>query len=224
MYRHGSIQPEPSLALVPLLLIRMQPLYVHVDQKMRKNSKIIVMFWRAEYSLYRPGGLYWKLESLYTTFHKTNVQQLILNVWPEISARLDPYPNRDSAKSPGFGSDYGFCDFPDPIRLSGTAPYLLVEQPWSIKKDQIKKPCCFCCLGYPNRDSTIYGQLYGINEASTILRGTLRYKVVFWVFIIKTLLVTNVIDEYLIYLKVVLFSSLFLLFFVWRLWFVIQSH
>lgn len=30
--------------------------------------------------------------------------------------------------------------------------------------------------GYPNRDSTIYGELYGINSASTILRGTLRYK------------------------------------------------
>ena len=30
--------------------------------------------------------------------------------------------------------------------------------------------------GYPNRDSTIYGELYGISEASTIVRGTLRYK------------------------------------------------
>ncbi len=30
--------------------------------------------------------------------------------------------------------------------------------------------------GYPNRDSTIYGELYGIAEASTIIRGTLRYK------------------------------------------------
>ena len=29
--------------------------------------------------------------------------------------------------------------------------------------------------GYPNRDSTIYGDLYGIREAHTILRGTLRY-------------------------------------------------
>ena len=33
------------------------------------------------------------------------------------------------------------------------------------------------CLGYPNRDSTIYGELYGINSAHTLLRGTLRYKV-----------------------------------------------
>ena len=32
-------------------------------------------------------------------------------------------------------------------------------------------------LGYPNRDSTIYSELYGINSAHTILRGTLRYKV-----------------------------------------------
>ena len=31
--------------------------------------------------------------------------------------------------------------------------------------------------GYPNRDSTIYSELYGINSAHTILRGTLRYKV-----------------------------------------------
>ena len=31
--------------------------------------------------------------------------------------------------------------------------------------------------GYPNRDSTIYSELYGINSADTILRGTLRYKV-----------------------------------------------
>ena len=30
--------------------------------------------------------------------------------------------------------------------------------------------------GYPNRDSTVYGELYGIPEAHTILRGTLRYK------------------------------------------------
>ena len=30
--------------------------------------------------------------------------------------------------------------------------------------------------GYPNRDSTIYSELYGINSAHTILRGTLRYK------------------------------------------------
>jgi alpha-aminoadipic semialdehyde synthase len=29
--------------------------------------------------------------------------------------------------------------------------------------------------GYPNRDSTIYGELYGIREAHTLLRGTLRY-------------------------------------------------
>lgn len=30
--------------------------------------------------------------------------------------------------------------------------------------------------GYPNRDSSIYGDLYGIREAHTILRGTLRYR------------------------------------------------
>ena len=29
--------------------------------------------------------------------------------------------------------------------------------------------------GYPNRDSTIYRELYGIREAHTLLRGTLRY-------------------------------------------------
>ena len=29
--------------------------------------------------------------------------------------------------------------------------------------------------GYPNRDSTIYGELYGLREAHTLLRGTLRY-------------------------------------------------
>ncbi len=34
----------------------------------------------------------------------------------------------------------------------------------------------FSLEGYPNRDSTAYGELYGINEANTILRGTLRYK------------------------------------------------
>ena len=34
----------------------------------------------------------------------------------------------------------------------------------------------FSLEGYPNRDSTIYGELYGINEAHTLLRGTLRYK------------------------------------------------
>ncbi|KAK7060079.1 hypothetical protein SK128_026886 [Halocaridina rubra] len=30
--------------------------------------------------------------------------------------------------------------------------------------------------GFPNRDSTIYGNLYGIPEAKTILRGTLRFR------------------------------------------------
>lgn len=34
----------------------------------------------------------------------------------------------------------------------------------------------FSLEGYPNRDSTIYGDLYGINSAHTLLRGTLRYK------------------------------------------------
>ena len=35
----------------------------------------------------------------------------------------------------------------------------------------------FSLEGYPNRDSTIYTDLYGIREAHTVLRGTLRYKV-----------------------------------------------
>ena len=30
---------------------------------------------------------------------------------------------------------------------------------------------------YPNRDSTVYAELYDITTASTILRGTLRYEV-----------------------------------------------
>jgi alpha-aminoadipic semialdehyde synthase len=30
--------------------------------------------------------------------------------------------------------------------------------------------------GYPNRDSTSYTHLYGISEAHTLIRGTLRYK------------------------------------------------
>lgn len=34
----------------------------------------------------------------------------------------------------------------------------------------------FSLEGYPNRDSTIYRDLYGISEATTIIRGTLRYK------------------------------------------------
>lgn len=31
--------------------------------------------------------------------------------------------------------------------------------------------------GYPNRDSTIYVDKYGLNDVKTMLRGTLRYKV-----------------------------------------------
>jgi len=31
--------------------------------------------------------------------------------------------------------------------------------------------------GFPNRDSTKYVDVYGIPEAHTVLRGTLRYKV-----------------------------------------------
>lgn len=30
--------------------------------------------------------------------------------------------------------------------------------------------------GFPNRDSTAYADLYGIKDALTVLRGTLRYK------------------------------------------------
>ena len=31
--------------------------------------------------------------------------------------------------------------------------------------------------GFPNRDSTKYVDIYGIPEAHTVMRGTLRYKV-----------------------------------------------
>lgn len=34
----------------------------------------------------------------------------------------------------------------------------------------------FALEGFPNRDSTMYRELYGIHNASTILRGTLRFK------------------------------------------------
>ena len=33
--------------------------------------------------------------------------------------------------------------------------------------------------GFPNRDSTIYANEYGIESAETIFRGTIRYKVRF---------------------------------------------
>lgn len=36
----------------------------------------------------------------------------------------------------------------------------------------------FNLVGYPNRDSTKYALIYGVeNECQTLLRGTLRYKV-----------------------------------------------
>ena len=31
--------------------------------------------------------------------------------------------------------------------------------------------------GYPNRDSTIYIEKYGLKDVKTMLRGTMRYKV-----------------------------------------------
>jgi len=34
----------------------------------------------------------------------------------------------------------------------------------------------FSLEGYPNRDSLLYRQLYGIETVHTMLRGTLRYK------------------------------------------------
>jgi len=34
----------------------------------------------------------------------------------------------------------------------------------------------FAFVAYPNRDSTIYNERYGIPEAQTIVRGTLRYQ------------------------------------------------
>ncbi|KOB63531.1 putative Aminoadipic semialdehyde synthase, partial [Operophtera brumata] len=37
----------------------------------------------------------------------------------------------------------------------------------------------FAFEGFPNRDSTMYASLYGIEEAHTMFRGTLRYKVLY---------------------------------------------
>ena len=34
----------------------------------------------------------------------------------------------------------------------------------------------FALEGFPNRDSTVYRELYGLHNASTILRGTLRFQ------------------------------------------------
>lgn len=34
----------------------------------------------------------------------------------------------------------------------------------------------FAFEGFPNRDSTKYSSLYGIEDAHTMFRGTLRYK------------------------------------------------
>lgn len=34
----------------------------------------------------------------------------------------------------------------------------------------------FALEGFPNRDSTMYKDLYGIQQANTILRGTLRFR------------------------------------------------
>lgn len=34
----------------------------------------------------------------------------------------------------------------------------------------------FALEGFPNRNSTIYREYYGIHNASTVLRGTLRFK------------------------------------------------
>lgn len=39
--------------------------------------------------------------------------------------------------------------------------------------------------GYPNRDSTVYSDLYNIQSAETVLRGSLRYKVLFHVLLIS---------------------------------------
>lgn len=41
----------------------------------------------------------------------------------------------------------------------------------------IEIPPNFSLEGYPNRDSTPYEQRYGLKDASLILRGSLRYKV-----------------------------------------------
>lgn len=66
--------------------------------------------------------------------------------------------------------------------LSG-AKYLKDGHPVMVDKDgglmESVEPMNFLpgfhLEGYPNRDSTIYGDLYGIREAHTLLRGTLRY-------------------------------------------------
>ena len=34
----------------------------------------------------------------------------------------------------------------------------------------------FALEGFPNRDSTVYKDLYGIQHANTVLRGTLRFR------------------------------------------------
>lgn len=35
----------------------------------------------------------------------------------------------------------------------------------------------FHLQSYPNRDSTIYAEKYGLKDARTVVRGTLRYEV-----------------------------------------------
>ena len=38
---------------------------------------------------------------------------------------------------------------------------------------------------YPNRDSTNYAERYGLKDAKTMIRGTLRYKVCIYIYILK---------------------------------------
>lgn len=69
------------------------------------------------------------------------------------------------------------------LALRNTAKYLQDSKVVTVLgKDlmSIAKPVYtgypgFSFLGYPNRDSTPYSERYGIPEAKTILRGTLRY-------------------------------------------------
>ncbi|MRX27065.1 saccharopine dehydrogenase C-terminal domain-containing protein [Kangiella sp. HZ709] len=68
------------------------------------------------------------------------------------------------------------------MALLNEAKYLNNNNPITISSDKLMswtKPLSIAGLeleGYPNRESVSYKQVYGIEEAKTILRGTLRYQ------------------------------------------------
>ncbi|XP_067125977.1 alpha-aminoadipic semialdehyde synthase, mitochondrial isoform X3 [Centruroides vittatus] len=90
---------------------------------------------------------------------------------------LARYINDDQVRRRDFESTLDFCD--NLLILDFVLKQLVEISAGGALMDSVKDINFlpgFNLEGFPNRDSTVYRDIYGINNAHTVLRGTLRYR------------------------------------------------